>query len=154
MNDRNKDYREFWVVFNRLRIRGDREECRRQIISQYTGGRTDSLREMTEKEYRAAIAGMRGIFGNPEELKKWRSSCLRLMQRMGIDTTDWDRVDSFCLDSRIAGKRFARLEAWELEDLTKKLRAIINKGGLCGSHAKAVTAATKVMIMSGGFPQA
>lgn len=125
-----KDYRRFWAVFNRLTIRGDREECRRQIVSQYTRGRTDSLKEMTAQEYAACIAGMEALSGSVETLRKWRSSCLRLMQQLGIDTTDWSAVDAFCLDPRIAGKRFAWLDHHELEDLQKKLRAIKGKGGL------------------------
>ena len=99
-----KDYRRFWAVFNRLTIRGDREECRRQIVSQYTRGRTDSLKEMTAQEYAACIAGM--------------------------EAPDWSAVDTFCLDPRIAGRRFAWLDHHELEDLQKKLRAIKGKGGL------------------------
>ena len=127
-----KDYGRFWAVFNRLTIRGDREECRRQIVSQYTRGRTDSLKDMTAQEYAACIAGMEAQSGSVEALKKWRSSCLRLMQQLGIDTTDWSAVDAFCLDPRIAGKRFAWLDHHELEDLQRKLRAIRGKGGLRG----------------------
>lgn len=127
---RPKDYRWFWAVFNRLTIRGDREECRRQIVSQYTRGRSDSLKDMTAQEYAACIAGMEALSGSVETLRKWRSSCLRLMQQLGIDTTDWSAVDAFCLDPRIAGKRFAWLDHHELEDLRKKLRAIKGKGGL------------------------
>lgn len=125
-----KDYRRFWAVFNRLTIRGDREECRKQIVSQYTRGRTDSLKDMTAQEYAACIAGMEALSGSVETLRKWRSSCLRLMQQLGIDTTDWSAVDAFCFDPRIAGKRFAWLDHHELEDLQKKLRAIKGKGGL------------------------
>lgn len=125
-----KDYRRFWAVFNRLTIRGDREECRKQIVSQYTRGRTDSLKDMTAQEYAACIAGMEALSGSVETLRKWRSSCLRLMQQLGIDTTDWSAVDAFCLAPRIAGKRFAWLDHHELEDLQKKLRAIKGKGGL------------------------
>lgn len=127
-----KDYRRFWAVFNRLTIRGDREECRRQIVSQYTRGRTDSLKEITAQEYAACIAGMEALSGSVETLKKWRSSCLRLMQQLGIDTTDWSAVDAFCLDHRITGRRFAWLDHHELEDLQRKLRAIRGKGGLRG----------------------
>lgn len=130
MRTTSRNYRRFWAVFNRLTIRGDREECRRQIVSQYTRGRTDSLKEMTQAEYSACIAGMEALFGTNEQMRKGRSSCLKLMQQLGIDTTDWSVVDSFCLDPRIAGKRFAWLDHWELEDLQKKLRAIKDKGGL------------------------
>lgn len=150
-----KDFKRFWAVFNRLTIRGDREDCRRQIVSQYTRGRSDSLKDMTAQEYAACIAGMQSLLGSVEELRKWRSSCLKLMQQMGIDTTDWSAVDAFCMDSRIAGKRFAWLDAWELEDLQKKLRAIKSKGGLRNREKPSVDAERcRVMIIPGRMAKA
>ena len=52
------------------------------------------------------------------------------MQRAGIDTTDWQRVNAFCQDARIVGKPFARLSGEELERLCVKILAIEGKGGL------------------------
>lgn len=68
-----------------------------------------------------------------EQLRKERSATLKLLQRVGIDTTDWARVNAFCLDRRIAGKEFARIGAEEHPDLRRKLRSIEGKGGL-GKH--------------------
>lgn len=150
-----KDFKRFWAVFNRLSIRGDREDCRRQIVSQYTKGRSDSLKDMTAQEYAACIAGMQSLLGSVEELKKGRSACLKLMQHLGIDTTDWSRVDAFCLDPRITGKRFAWLDAGELEDLQKKLRAIMNKGGLRKRERPSVDAERcRVTIIPGNMAEA
>lgn len=64
------------------------------------------------------------------ELRRKRSQCLKLMQKSGIDTTDWARINAFCQDPRIAGKVFAMLGLKDLEALQVKLRAIIHKGGL------------------------
>lgn len=61
--------------------------------------------------------------------RQHRSRCLRLMQKLGIDTTDWERINAFCRDKRIAGKVFAELSNEELEQLSVKLRAISRKGG-------------------------
>lgn len=52
------------------------------------------------------------------------------MQQLGIDTTDWNRVDRFCSDTRIAGKAFRHISIDELEALAVKLRTIARKGGL------------------------
>ena len=52
------------------------------------------------------------------------------MQKIGIDTTDWARVNDFCLNPRIAGMPFGRLDTKELEQLAVKLRSIERKGGL------------------------
>ena len=54
----------------------------------------------------------------------------RLMQQLGIDTTDWPRINAFCRDRRIAGKEFGALTLPELDVLALKLRAIQRSGGL------------------------
>lgn len=60
-------------------------------------------------------------------LRRKRSSVLHRMQLLGIDTADWNRVDSFCQDARIAGKRFCQLDCDELDALFRKLLAIGRK---------------------------
>lgn len=64
------------------------------------------------------------------ELRYRRSVCLNLMQKLGIDTADWARINDFCRHPRIAGKPFARITTEELEQLAVKLRGIQRKGGL------------------------
>ena len=117
-------------LFNSLAYEGDREEFRKDLIRQYTGNRTDSLRQMSSQEYDTCCRAMEGLTKRNDQLRKKRSLCLKLMQQLGIDTTDWTRINSFCNDRRIAGKPFARLNAAELEALAAKLRTIQRKGGL------------------------
>lgn len=62
-----------------------------------------------------------------EILRKKRSSVLHQMQLLDVDTADWSKVDALCMDSRIVGKRFCRLDCDELDALLKKLRAIRRK---------------------------
>lgn len=47
-----RNYARFYVLLNRLPT-VDKDELKASLVSQYTGGRTESLREMTEKEYDA-----------------------------------------------------------------------------------------------------
>ena len=47
------NFRRFYASFNHLPCMGDREELKRQIVHEYTWGRTDSLREMNCDEYNA-----------------------------------------------------------------------------------------------------
>ena len=91
---------------------------------------------MSLHEYNEAIRAMEKLTRAEETeamriLKSKRSAVLHQMQLSGVDTADWKRVDAFCLDKRIAGKRFARLDYEELEALLKKIRAIRRetKGG-------------------------
>ena len=51
---------------------------------------------------------------------------------IGVNTADWDAVNRYCYDVRIAGKPFGWLKIDELEELLKKLRAIrakMQRGG-------------------------
>ena len=70
------------------------------------------------------------VEGIRRQLRRKRSEVLKLMQQLGIDTTDWNRVDAFCEDVRIAGKAFRHISIDELEALAVKLRIIERKGGL------------------------
>lgn len=123
-------YKRFYKLFNRLPIRD--EELKARLVSQYTKGRTTSLRCMTSAEYTTMCDAMERSTADPQhELrKKKRSAALRLMQQLGIDTTDWARINAFCRDRRIAGKEFASLSAEALTALTTKLRSIERRGGL------------------------
>ena len=107
---------------------------KKTLVSQYTDGRTTSLRETTQQEYNKMCHDMEQVAGYDErmsdirrELRRKRSVCLKLMQQLGIDTTDWDRVNAFCEDARIAGKAFRHISSGELEALAVKLRAIKRK---------------------------
>lgn len=131
------NFARFYASFNKLPYDGDREEFKKSIVMQYTWNRTDSLREMTRKEYETCCATLERLSGQDEwrqklrdELRRQRSVCLKLMQKLGIDTSDWARVNDFCRHPRIAGKPFARITAEELEQLAVKLRSIQRKGGL------------------------
>ena len=123
-----RNYHRFYASLNRLG--GDREEMKETLVLSFTDGRTSHLHEMTAKEYDDMCTSLEERTGWKEELKKKRSQCLKLMQKAGIDTTDWARINDFCQNPKIAGKVFAKLGHKDLDALQVKLRAIINKGGL------------------------
>lgn len=125
------NYRKFYALLARMPY-ADKET----LVYQYTKGRTEHLRQMHPEEYRMMLRDMKRVVDDDEasrELKKRRSSVLKLMQQLGIDTTRWPNVDAFCTDARIAGKVFRRLSMNELEALVPRLRSILNKGGLKNS---------------------
>lgn len=128
-----RTYARFYVLLNRLPTT-DREELKANLVSQYTNGRTDSLKEMTNKEYDAMCDAMqeqdKGYKARKiarEELRRRRSAALHLLQKNGIDTTDWNRINQYCVNPRIAGKPFGKLTIDELDLLCIKLRMIIRK---------------------------
>ena len=158
----------FWRVYSLLKhIRftdsAEQDEYKRALVREFTRGRTTHLREMTRKEYDALCDRLVQITGQGKadeerwqlylELKRLRSVVLNLMQRMGVDTTDWNRVDALCLDHRIAGKVFRDLNIDELETVEKRLRAIEKKQGGFSNSRRAEKTADKgctIVVMMGG----
>ena len=127
-----RNYARFYCLLKKL-PGADKET----LVEQYTHGRTVHLHETTIQEYDAMCNDMERVAGFDKrreairkELRRKRSMCLKLMQQLGIDTTDWARVDNFCLNPRLAGKPFRNISIEELEDLAVKLRTIKRKGGL------------------------
>ena len=128
-------YARFWAAFNQLAAGAcDREDLKRDLVLQFSLRRTDSLRQLTEAEYIHLCEGIETIVQqrkktaiNQQLLRRHRSACLHQIQLYGITTTSWPAVDQFCLDKRIAGKRFAQLTIHELDALTRKLHAIRRK---------------------------
>lgn len=107
-----------------------------EIVLQFTNGRTTHLHLMTEDEYRRMVWMMDGIVAGErrEVLRKRRSVCLKLLQEIGVDTTDWARVNAYCMNARIAGMAFGEISAEGLKALAVKLRAILRKDGRHGLH--------------------
>jgi hypothetical protein len=128
-----ENYAAFYGLLNRM-CTSDKEALKKNIVSQYTSGRTDSLKEMTMPEYLSALEGMKKLVvptfqeQMQKVIKSKRSDVLHQMQLYGIDTTDWNRVNAFCRDARIAGKVFKELDGDELDRLLIKLRMILRKG--------------------------
>ena len=123
------NYARFYTLLKKL-PGADKET----LVEQYTNGRTTHLRETTQQEYNKMCRDMEQVAGYDEfvegirrQLRRKRSVCLKLMQQLGIDTTDWNRVNAFCEDARIAGKAFRHISIDELEELAVKLRAIKRK---------------------------
>lgn len=124
-----RNYARFYCLLKKL-PGADKET----LVEQYTSGRTTHLHLMAGAEYDRMCRQMEDVAGYDERwrrqrdiLRKARSGALHQMQLYGIDTTDWSRVDAFCKDRRIAGKRFREMDIEELNALNTKLRMIIRK---------------------------
>lgn len=103
-----------------------------ELVQQFTDGRTTSLKEMTDSEYMQMIGALEEASAPARtELKRWRSSALLRIGRLGINTIDnWDGINAFVSSSKIAGKPFYDLSIAELQVLVRKLESIERKGGL------------------------
>ena len=128
-----KNFSLFYALVKR--IPGDREELKENLVRAFTNGRTISLREMSPEEYTRMCDSLQGSqSASPlsqkdftATIKKKRSAALLRMQRLGVDTSDWAAVDTFCLDPRIAGMEFRKISLEGLGKLVKKLEAISAK---------------------------
>ena len=124
-----ENYGRFYALLKRL-PGADKET----LVLQFTDGRTEHLRQMTDAEYDRMCRAMEQVACYDERreamvraMRRARSTALHQMQRWGVDTSDWGRVDAFCQDRRIAGKRFRDLTQEELERLTVRLRMMRRK---------------------------
>lgn len=140
------NFKRFYASLNRMKC-VNRDDVKRSLVLQYTNNRTDSLREMTVSEYNACCAALDELTGLRDEQKEKRSVCLHLLQRLGIDTSDWGRVNAFCQDRRICGKSFYRLSNDELDGLCVKLRIILRKGGMMRKNRSADDMSVRVVYI-------
>lgn len=132
----------FYTAIRALNPIGVRDEVKQSIVYQYTDGRTCSLHQMTREEYNRCCEDLERKTGQNEELRRERSATLKLMQKMGVDTTDWGRVNHLCENPRIMGKVFYLISAEEHRELRRKLHCIKQKGGF-GMGRKAQSTDTK-----------
>ena len=138
MEEIKRNYARFYALLKLLPYDGDREDLKKSLVSQATGGRTESLKETTAAEYKALCRLMEMQLPKTgadamhrltlrREIRRKRSVALHQMQLWGVDTANWDVVNKFCQDKRICGKAFRELSGDELEALTLKVRAMIWK---------------------------
>lgn len=127
------NYARFYTLLNRMPYKGDKEDLKCSLVSEFSHGRTDSLKEVTKLEYNAMCVSMERVV--PSEARRWwkeerrraRSVCLNLMQKIGIDTTDWTAINNYCRSPKIAGVEFRELDIEGLGRLSLKLRMILKK---------------------------
>lgn len=122
-----RNYTKFYALLKRNPA-VDKDE----LVLQYTDGRTTHLTEMSNPEYNEMISALEeSMAPSREELRRWRSSALLRIGRLGISTIDnWEEVNAFVSSPKIAGKVFYDLSVPELRELVRKLEAIARKGGL------------------------
>ena len=127
----NRSYKQFYALL-RQNQRIDKDE----IVLQFTDGRTSRLTEMSDAEYNEMIRTLSrdcspSAVQERSEIRRWRSSALLRLGRLGISTIDnWDGINAFVSSPRIAGKAFYDLSVVELQELVRKLEMIQRNGGL------------------------
>jgi len=115
---------------------------KKDVVWQYSGMLTDSLstfHDYNPQGYNMMIRALQEMVDSTEKykrsdpveelsrLKKLRSGILKRIQKHGIDTTDWDKVNAFMEQKRIAGKRLYAMTIPEMEALIPKMESILKK---------------------------
>ena len=131
---RKRNYSRLYAIAKAKGI--DLDEHKEVLVSQFTGGRTTSLRNMTPTEYEEMCECLQtgkqvgeSTEEHKERLRRARSAVLNRLQRLGVDTADrtFAAVNRFCMNTRIIGKPFGMLSVEELQALIPKLEAILRK---------------------------
>lgn len=122
-----KNFKPFYALL-RQHPQLDKDE----LVLQFTDGRTTHIKGMSESEYMQMIGALEEASESSRtELKRWRSSALLRIGRLGINTIDnWDGINAFVSSKKIAGKPFYELRVQDLQQLVRKLESIERKGGL------------------------
>jgi hypothetical protein len=115
------------------------------VVWEYSGMLTTSLSEFYKtnivgynrmvtdlkrlvNDHKTAQSSTKFISDDEEKrIKKLRSGILKRLQKYGIDTTDWDKVNAFMKQPKIAGKLLYEMTIPEMEALTRKLQSILQK---------------------------
>lgn len=127
MATNTRNYARFYALLKQMPGKVEKDD----LIWQFTGMRTNSLRDMTAAEYDRMIKHMDGAVdqNQPDEkvIKKLRSGILMRLQRHGVNTADWAAVNRFMLNPRIAGKALYQMSIDEMQRLIPRLEQILIK---------------------------
>ncbi len=93
------------------------------------GQDVDSTKDLTDEQLDFLIDYLLGLLSAQKkdadkEIRRWRSKVLRVMTKCNVDTNDWNAVNAFMLQPRVAGKHLYKFK--EIDEL-KKLHRKLNK---------------------------
>ncbi len=106
--------------------------CKEEIVFSFSDGKTTSLREFyatDPKGFKRMIYRMQTLVEkkNDPATKRLRSGILVRLQKYGVDTTDWQCVNRFLEQKKIAGKRLYEMTNDEMKELIPKLESMLKK---------------------------
>lgn len=110
------------------------EANKEEIVLAFSEGKTKSLTEfkaLSNTGYNLMIRELqkRVRLEQEQETKRLRSAILTRLQKYGVDTTDWNVVNRFLEQPKIAGKRLYNMTHEEMHELIPKLESILKKNG-------------------------
>ena len=110
-------------LLHMLLVKNHLLHAKEHVLSVYGA---DRIRELSEPELDECIERIGRIAegkANDNEIKHWRHLCLRAMSKF-INTQDWNNVNSFMMNKRIAGKHLYECSTEELKALHRKINKV------------------------------
>lgn len=131
---------------------GVNDETRREMIFNFTNGRSESVKDLNERELQLLCNELQSRFLASDyeiQMRKKRSIVLTIATRTGIKSaTSWNEFNKWMLNSSIYKKELHAYDYEELDQLIKQFR------GLEGNYKKsAQKTGTKAWIHANGFSQ-
>lgn len=128
------------------------DETRREMIYNFTRGRTESVKDLNPCELKKFCNELQTHFIASDyeiQMRKKRSIVLTIATRTGIKSaTSWNEFNNWMLKSSIYKKELHAYDYEELDELIKQFR------GLESNYQKsAQKAGTKAWTHANGFPQ-
>ena len=143
MNTKTSPHAKFFKLLQQI-PNADKES----LVWIYSNEKTISLSELFQKNrnaYNEMLGAMEKTVNsmyNAEDkarLKKLRSGILFRLQKHGVDTTDWSKVNAFMKQSRIAGKTLGEMSIAEMQDFIKKIESILKKDAVAQEKMNRLT---------------
>lgn len=123
------NHSQFWTLFAQM-PGADKEQLIWEASNMFTTSLTDFW-ENRPSDYKCMISKMKNAVSTAkkpnENIKLYRSGVLTRLQKYGVDTTNWTKVNAFLKQPKIAGKVIYELSIDELKLLIPKLESMITK---------------------------
>ncbi len=125
MSDKSAKIRRLRAIWFKLGIDDQREA----ILESYGVKSTALLSVLELDELIQKYSSFNSKNDAPKDIRKLRSSALQLLTKIGVYDNDgnWERVNQYLMNPRIAGKLLYEMNILETEALIKKLRSIESK---------------------------
>jgi len=103
---------------------------KRDILAGYG---VESSKDLTDRQMDELIERLKEAVSKrkttPPDVRQWRSNVMTMLNKCGVyaDQNDWQRVNKFLLDKRIAGKLLYEMTVPEMKELHRKLASVARK---------------------------
>lgn len=133
----NKDIIKFWTLLAQMPGYDEKykEVIKEAWVLRFSDDKTESLTELYNRFPGRFKAMIKALYENIRQdhekaVKSARSAILHRLQLYGVNTADWNAVNTFMCRPQIAGKELYKMTLDELQALIPKLESILMKDAI------------------------